>query len=505
MDLAANLRQDVREGKVDADRLVDLIEALQRRLSSTEQQLVSAHERIQQLEQKIGGPPTAKIDQSFSVNAEEKRQEARGKKKRQKKPKGRRGRLTTAEKVAKAERFEKIYPEGIDPSVCQIAHTRAVWRLESGRAVLIAYDIYRGPQNQYGKISGVLGRSEFGLEIVVAIAQLVHIVGLSFDKVCLVLDFLQNLPLKKSQADAVLRQLSRHWEKEFDALCTLVANSAIVHADETSWSINSVWAFLSEKARILWFGVHKDAETLKMILDPETFKGIVISDDAAVYENFTKSQKCWAHLLRKAIKLTLRDPENPKYRNLTDELLAIYRESRRVQSDRRFNPEGRTTQVRVLEKRLIELCVWPWYENKGPIPGFENDYRLLTSELMDLVLAQQLFTFVTEPAATQPNGQELPVPGTNNESERTLRPSAEARKTGRTNKTVQGARRRTVITSVLESLRLYLPKFSLRSVLEEIKRWSEVGQSCFQQFLEKLNLKMPEKSILDRLLPNPSD
>jgi hypothetical protein len=32
---------------------------------------------------------------------------------------------------------------------------------------------------------------------------------------------------------------------------------------------------------------------------------MVISDDAAVYANFTQSQKCWAHFLRKAIKLTL--------------------------------------------------------------------------------------------------------------------------------------------------------------------------------------------------------
>ncbi len=94
----------------------------------------------------------------------------------------------------------------------------------------------------------------------------------------------------------------------------LLANSLVVHADETSWSINSVWAFLSEKARVVLFGVNKDADTLKLILDPETFAGIVISDDAAVYENFTKAQKCWAHLLRKAIKLTLQDPDNKVYR-----------------------------------------------------------------------------------------------------------------------------------------------------------------------------------------------
>jgi transposase len=64
-----------------------------------------------------------------------------------------------------------------------------------------------------------------------------------------------------------------------------------VHTDETSWSINSVWAFLSEKARVVLFGVHKDAVTLEQLLDPQTFGGLVISDDAAVYENFNQAQK----------------------------------------------------------------------------------------------------------------------------------------------------------------------------------------------------------------------
>ena len=61
-----------------------------------------------------------------------------------------------------------------------------------------------------------------------------------------------------------------------------------------------------EQVRVLFFGVPKDAATLETILDPTTFPGIVISDDAAVYADFTNSQKCWAHLLRKAIG-TIRD------------------------------------------------------------------------------------------------------------------------------------------------------------------------------------------------------
>jgi hypothetical protein len=230
-----------------------------------------------------------------------------------------------------------------------------VWRLENGRAVLVAYRIYRGPNDQYGKIPGVLAKSEYGMEILTTIAHLVYVVGMSFDKVCMLLKFFQNLRLRKSQVDALLARLARHWEGEFDVLCTLLANSAVVHADETSWSLNSVWAFLSEKARVLFFGVPKDAKTLGQILDPATFIGIVISDDAAVYANFTESQKCWAHLLRKAIKLTLQVPDDVLFRELTDGLLEIYREALRVQRDGRLGDDGRVAKVLALEKALGDL------------------------------------------------------------------------------------------------------------------------------------------------------
>ena len=185
-----------------------------------------------------------------------------------------------------------------------------MWRLEIGRAVLVAYQVYRGPGNRFGQIPGVLGRSEFGLEIVTEIAYLVYIVGLSFDKVCLLLNFFQNLRLSKSQANTLLYRFARLGTRIRSSL-HVIGQFAGRACRRTSWSLNSVWAFLSEKARVFLFGVHKDAETLKKMLDPASFAGIVISDDAAVYTNFTESQKCWAHLLRKAIKLTLEAPTTP--------------------------------------------------------------------------------------------------------------------------------------------------------------------------------------------------
>src|SRR5271154_4074768 len=508
MDAIDQLKEDVCEGRIDAERLLDLIVMQQRQIETLQREHKAALRRIAELENKAG-PPTAsgtsKVEQPFSMRSEEKRQQARHNKNKLKlSKKGRRGRLSSSDKIKLAEFTESCYPEGVPVKDCKLSHTRPVWRLKEGRAILFAYQIYRGPGNQYGKIPGVLGRCEFGMEIILEIAYFVYVIGMSFDKVCLALKFLQNLPLGKTQADALLQRLAKHWQSEFDVLCTLLANSLVVHTDETSWSINSVWAFLSEKARVVLFGVHKDAATLEQFLDPQTFGGLVISDDAAVYENFSQAQKCWAHLLRKAIKLTLQEPANQEYRQFTDRLLEIYRAACRIQRDGRLSAVGRAGKVIGLDDEIVDLCMPMWAMELPPLEdGPENDYRLLVNEVIRLMVNKQLFTFVTTEPAVQPNGASQPVAGTNNEAERKLRNPAEARKTGRTSKTLVGARRQTILVSVLESLRLYLPKFTLASVMDEIDRWWQAGQSCFTKLLKKMKLQPPAQSILDKVMPAP--
>jgi transposase len=499
------LLQDVQQGRITTERLVEVIVAQQRAIQAVLQRLQASEQRCAELEQKQGGPPTTKLNQPFSMRAEEKRQAAAGKKRQGKRPK-RRGRLRTQDKIAAANRTEAVYPEGIAPQACWLSHVRPVWRLEHNRAVLIAYAIYRGPNRRYGQIAGVLGRSEFGLEIVTELAHLVYVVGLSFDKACALLHFFQNLKLSKAQAQVLLYQLARHWEQQFEVLCTLLAHSLVVHADETRWSLSSVWALLSEKARVLLFGVPKDADTLKQVLDPASFAGLVISDDAAVYAHFSAAQKCWAHLLRKAIKLALQEPDRADYRTFTDGLLAIYREACRIQRDQRFGAAGRADRVAQLDERILDLCGVYSIAELQSADGLDHDFGLLIGEVLRLMLYEELFSFVTTPPVQQPNGIVKPVSGTNNEAERTLRSPAQARATGRTNKTGNGARRQTVLTSVLESLRLYLPTYTLGSVVAELQRWWIDGYSCFERLLQQSKLKLPTAATptIERIYARPS-
>jgi transposase len=254
--------------------------------------------------------------------------------------------------------------------------------------------------------------------------------------------------------------------------------------DETGWKVGdegcSLWAFASKLHRVFLFGCHKDDATLDKVLPPDVFDGIGVSDDAGVYQNrFTQAQKCWAHLLRKAIKLAIMYPNNQKYQRFLDQLLEIYRDAKRLAGDGRLGEEGRKRRVAELEGRLCEVLLPHPLETTPEKQPHERDFTNLVNELGRLVMAEELFLFVLDPE----------VEATNNLMERELRNPALERKAGRTNKTAVGAHRRSVIVSVLQSLRANLENFSLTSVLEEIGHWMKEGMSRFAKQWQAIQAK----------------
>jgi len=478
------------ETELDRDELIALVRELRQELKTAHERIASLEKRVEELSKRS---PTTRLDESYSLKAEERRREKPHNRKRRQKS-SRRGRRTTQEKLDQAQRTETVCPEEFCVDECKLHRKRPVWRIENGRAVLVAYEIYRGPSGEIPTIPGLLPRSEYGLEIHVTLAFLVFVIGLSMDKVAALFKFFWELHLPKSQADALLNRLARDWQGEFDALCQLLAVSAVVHADETSWSINSVWAMLSEKVRILVFGCHKDAATLEALLPKDSFDGVLVSDDAAVYRNFSKAQKCWAHLIRKAIRLTLLEPNNAEYRRFLDGLLKVYRNACRFAADKRLGESGRLRKVDELFGQMCDLCGDRFADESEPTTDAGKGYRNLVWELARLLGDEELFTFVIHPEAS----------GTNNEAERTLRGPAMDRRTGRTSKTVRGARRRTILVSVLESLRLHIAEFTLSGVLQEVTKWTGNPSGLFGRLLNASGLAPPSSSPLTTLLPLPT-
>ena len=476
---ARQARIESRSGRLSIEQLLDAFEKQQQTIKRLTAEVDRLKQRLAQYEPEVLSEPTAGKPSSnepanqqgaarYSLEAEEKR---RRRKRRKKKSPGRRA---TSLKFADAKEYQDLYPRGVSRADCQPVRERAVWRLKDGRGVLVGYRIFCGPDGQEPRIPGVTPRCEYSIEILVVLAFLVYVIGISLDKACAVLDFFCQLPLRKSQADALLRQLAKHWDKEFDTLYALMARAAVVYMDETGWKIGSqgcsLWTFASEFQRVFLFGCRKDADTLDSILPPDVFDGVGVSDDAAVYrDRFTRAQKCWAHLLRKAIRLAMLYPRKKTYQRFLDQLLSLYYDAKRVAADRRLGERGREQRVAELEGRLCELCQPHWRDTTPEMKPHERDFANLVNELLGRLLDEELFTFVLEPG----------VDATNNFTERLQRSPAQDRKAGRTSKTAAGAHRRSVIVSVLESLRANLEKFTLSNVLDEVTRWMTTGISLF--------------------------
>jgi transposase len=477
------LRIDARNGKLSVEPLLDIIEKQQQTIRRMEAKVKRLTERLAQYEPEVRHETSGRaVDSerpstSYSLDAETKRRQRRQRPRKKKSP----GRQPTEVKFAEAARYQDIYPDGIRHADCSLVRERAVWRLENGRAVLVGYRIFAGPGGVEPRIPGVTPRCEYGIEILVILAYLVYIIGISLDKACAVLGFFCRWPLAKSQADALLRQLARYWEREFDILCDLMAYAAVVYLDGTSWKIGtqpcSLMAMASELGRVFLFGCHMDDDTLDEMLPPDVFDGIAVTDDANIFRGrFPRTQKCWAHLLRKAIRLALLYPRKKIYQRFLDRLLELYNDAKRVTNDGRLGEAGRKHHIVDLEDRLCKLCQ-PYERDTTPdMKPQERDFTNLVNELMRLLLAEELFTFVLEPG----------VASTNNFSERILRSPAQDRQAGRTNKTAAGAHRRSVIVSVLESLRVNLQEFNLTTVLEEVHRWMKEGISLFARRWQSL-------------------
>ena len=134
----------------------------------------------------------------------------------------------------------------------------------------------------------------------------------------------------------------------------------------------------------------------------------------------------------------------------------------------------------VLKALILELCTRSGESLNSEMPLHEQTMIRLQNELVRGIDA--LFVFVAHPE----------VEATNNRSERNVRREAEVRKGGRTSKSDAGAKRRGIIMTVLATLNTRFESFTLEHLVDEMKRWAEVGFSTFQTELANIvNLPPP--------------
>lgn len=432
---------------------------------------------VEELKRLLTGKAESKAAKKPAFNENYSLERRKVKNKRKKKSTGRR---RNDAKRAMVEHEYDIYWETADRDQCVFHREQFAWRIVNGKAVYIAYNIHDLPDSKELPLPTGLrnSRSEYGIEIILTLAFLHYWIGVSLDNAREIMRFFTGLELPKSQADSLLSQLAADWGEQYDTITELIALSMIVYIDETGWKVGKrscyTWAFSTAMHVLFRCGVGRGKAEAEKVLGP-FFAGVGVTDDYAAYKSlFSKHQLCWAHLIRKAIKLALMHPNNKQYATFLDELCNIYHRAVRCRKDGRLRA-GRATKSRELEEAIRSLCIRHGETiDKDVTPDHEATFIRLQNELVDNL--DRLFVFVERPD----------VEPTNNRSERNVRREAEIRKGGRTSKTPAGAQRRGVIMTVLASLQTRFAKFTLDSLLSEVHRWLAEGGSIFESELAEL-------------------
>ena len=446
-------------------------------------------ERIKQLEAEIDGLKKLLAGKAEAKTAKKPRftenyslDKNKRKKKRRKKSTGRRSK--DAKRTLVEHQYD-IFWDDADRKQCVFHREQFAWRLIDGKAVYVAYNIYDLPDSKELPLPTGLrnSRSEFGIEIILTLAFLHYWIGVSLDNAREIMRFFTGLELSKSQADSLLSQLAADWDQQYDTIAELIALSMVVYIDETGWKVGKrscyTWALSTATCVLFRCGVGRGKAEAEKVLG-KLFCGIGVTDDYGAYKKmFSQHQLCWAHLIRKAIKLALQHPDEKQYAVFLDDLCEIYRRAVHYREDRRLSV-GRESKVHELQEKMRSLCTRHGETiDKDATPDPEATFIRLQNELIDNLAC--LFVFVEHPQ----------VEPTNNRSERNVRREAEIRKGGRTSKSDKGAKRRGVIMTVLASLQTRFAKFTLKHLLCEVERWLSEGRSIFESELAALQKANP--------------
>ncbi len=477
------------------DRIIQELSARNRELEAKVEELEAKVERLLEL---LEGKAKAKSAKKpiFAENYSLERNKKQNEKQTEKEPKKTPGRKPTESKRDQSTKKIDLYPENVSHAQCTFHRSQFVWRIFEGQAIYVQYDIYDLPTSKNLPLPpGVrTSRSEFGIEIILILAFLHYWIGISLDHAREVANHFTGLELSKSQTESLLKQLANDWNEQYDTIADLLALQMVVYIDETGWRIGKkhcyTWVFSNSMYVLFRCGVSRKKSEATAVLG-EDFAGIGVTDDYAAYKNmFTQHQLCWAHLIRKAIKLALQHPDEPEYMEFLDQLCLLYHDAKSCQNVD-ANQTAIDQTIKQLQERITSLCsrrdekiiTIKFAEKQKPaieptvdhLATFINLQRELTKNL------EKLFVFV-EHADVEP---------TNNLSERNVRREAEIRKASRCSKSDNGAKRRGVIVTVLATLRARIPHFTLKNVLLEIASWKRNGSSRFHEELLALQSNRP--------------
>lgn len=237
------------------------------------------------------------------------------------------------------------------------------------------------------------------------------------------------LKLSKSDVSNLIKQASKYLGCKYEELIKQIRTDNVIYADETGWSVKGqkawLWIMANEKTTV-YFASESRGKGIaeKMYGDSNAYS---MTDGYVSYKNTIPKDKhlfCWSHILRFSFEETVSDEKTSEACFLRDEMVRIYH-------IKKNNPE--------YSKEKLEEVLREEFE-----------------KLLKLKSNQESFIKIQNRVREQKEGLILALlltkDGTNNLSERELRPMVLSRHVSYGSDTYKGMETSAILGSIIQTI-----------------------------------------------------
>jgi len=284
----------------------------------------------------------------------------------------------------------------------------------------------------------VVGQGRMGVRLASLIGTLRTTYRLPLAAIQHLLAQVYGLQLSVGGIQDLLARLREQLAPTREAIQAQTRASPSQHMDETGWREDGqngyIWVQATEgpaATRVFTYVQSRAGEVADRLLG--AYDGVVVTDGYAAYDHLLCSkQRCWAHILRAARKLTETYPEDAPLRVWVDGLTGLYEQAVAVATNDGVSDRQRAAAARDAERRVRVLA--RCYRR-----ALDHPAHALASWLH--IHEGELFTFV----------RTLGVSGTNNLAERSIRPFVIGRKISGGSRSPAGSAIRCDLASVFHT------------------------------------------------------
>lgn len=277
---------------------------------------------------------------------------------------------------------------------------------------------------------GVLPRGLYGNQLIATAAVMHYQHGVPMGRIC------EHLGIGIGALVEIFHALARLFHTVLQRLIEVYRQSPVRHADETGWRNNGknghAWLFATTTISIFLFKPTRSAKIPQMVLGTEPLPGVLAVDRYAGYNKAPCAlQYCYAHLSREVEDLEKEFPDSEEVRTFVSVMMPLLTEAMQLRNqpitDEEFSkkaPEVKTQIIAAVEAPAVHLGI-----------------RRIQDIFHDN--AHRMYHWA----------EDRSVPAENNLAERDLRPTVIARKVSFGSVSDAGAHTRSVLMTVLHSLK----------------------------------------------------